>query len=355
MIADGITWFVGKVVEYMSEPYQSWDAFVNAATLGIRMFFQLESRFSWIYFVASFLIGIGVYAFERRKRNLGDGVSLARFIFPREVWGHPSAIVDYKFVAIDMTIKSLTYGPMFSGMTLLFYKAAFYVSQSTWLGFVSPIHPDPIMVAFVALLVGDFGVFFGHYLAHKVLLFWIFHQIHHSAEVLTPVTVYRAHPIDGLLSSVVISIVTALAAVSYTTMSGFPVGDLTILGVNAFTFLFYMAGAHLRHSHIWLSYGPIASWIFQSPAQHQIHHSKDPKHWDKNFGFMFSIWDALFGSLYIPREKESLQLGIAHANSEDFSTVSKLYALPVVKAARYILGKQEVTTVTIGEVSAKRD
>ncbi len=121
MIANGITWFLGKVVEYMSEPYQSWDAFVNALTLGIRMLFQLESRSSWIYLGASLLVGIGVYVFERRKRNLGEGVSLARFIFPREVWRHPSAIVDYKFVAIDMTIKSLTYGPMFSGMTLLFY------------------------------------------------------------------------------------------------------------------------------------------------------------------------------------------------------------------------------------------
>lgn len=355
MITDGIAWLVGKVIEYMSEPYQSWDAFVNAATLGIRMFFQLESKFNWIYFGASFLVGMGVYAFEKRKRTLGDGVSLARFIFPREVWWHPSAIVDYKFVAIDMTIKSLTYGPMFSGMTLLSYKAAFYVSQSTWLGFVSPIQTDPVMVAFVALLVGDFGVFFGHYLAHKIPLFWIFHQIHHSAEVLTPVTVYRGHPIDALMASVVISIITALVAVTYTTTSGEPVGELTILGLNAFTFFFYMAGHHLRHSHIWLSYGPIVSWVFQSPAQHQIHHSKAPKHWDKNFGFVFSIWDALFGTLYIPRDKESLQLGIVNANSEDFSTVSKLYVLPVVKAARYILGKREARAVTIGGVSAKRD
>ena len=125
MIADGSTWFVGKVVEYMSEPYQSWDAFVNAATLGIRMFFQLESKFSWMYFGASLLVGMGVYDFEKRKRNLGEGVSLARFIFPREVWGHPSAIVDYKFVAIDMTIKSLTYGPRFSGMTLCFIRRPF--------------------------------------------------------------------------------------------------------------------------------------------------------------------------------------------------------------------------------------
>lgn len=355
MIGDGITWLVRKVVEYMSEPYQSWDAFMNAATLGIRMFFQLESKFSWMWFGASFLVGLGVYAFEKRKGNLGDGVSLARFIFPREVWGHPSAIVDYKFVAIDMTIKSLTYGPMFSGMTLLFYKAAFYVSQSTWLGFVSPVHADPLTVAFVALLVGDFGVFFGHYLGHKVPLFWIFHQIHHSAEVLTPVTVYRGHPIDALMGGIVMSLVTALAAVSYTTTSGDPVGELTILGLNVFTFFFYLAGYHLRHSHIWISYGPIVSWIFQSPAQHQIHHSKDPKHWDKNFGFVFSIWDILFGTLYIPREKESLQMGIANANSEDFSTVSKLYVLPVVKAARYVLGKREVMTASIGEVSAKRD
>jgi len=77
----------------------------------------------------------------------------------------------------------------------------------------------------------------------------------------------------------------------------------------------------------------------------------DPKHLDKNFGFVFSIWDVLFRSLYIPRTKESLRLGIANANPEDFSSVSKLYFLPFVKAARYILRKQGAMVPSIGGTS----
>ena len=41
----------------------------------------------------------------------------------------------------------------------------------------------------------------------------------------------------------------------------------TILGVNAGLFLFNAAGANLRHSHVWISYGRIAEKFLISPAQ----------------------------------------------------------------------------------------
>ena len=35
---------------------------------------------------------------------------------------------------------------------------------------------------------------------------------------------------------------------------------------------------------------------FLSPSLHLIHHSNNPKHFDKNFGFVFVFWDKLFGT-----------------------------------------------------------
>ena len=69
-----------------------------------------------------------------------------------------------------------------------------------------------------------------------------------------------------------------------------------------------------------------------------IHHSLDAKHWSKNYGFIFAVWDGLFGSLYVPRSREILRLGVP-SDSRDFSSVTKLYFLPFAKAARAVMQK----------------
>ena len=87
----------------------------------------------------------------------------------------------------------------------------------------------------------------------------------------------------------------------------------------------------------WLSYGPVLSWVLVSPAQHQIHHSRDPKHLDKNFGLVFSFWDAALGSLYIPPSRENLTYGLAGVPPGKFATVRQLYVTPFVEASRMLL------------------
>ena len=50
--------------------------------------------------------------------------------------------------------------------------------------------------------------------------------------------------------------------------------------------------------------------IFVSPAHHQVHHSGNPKHFNKNFGSCLALWDWMFGTLYVPeKEREPLSFG----------------------------------------------
>jgi sterol desaturase/sphingolipid hydroxylase (fatty acid hydroxylase superfamily) len=56
---------------------------------------------------------------------------------------------------------------------------------------------------------------------------------------------------------------------------------------------------HLRHTHVWISFGPFLESIFASPAQHQIHQSRAPRHVDKNFAQFFSFLDGMLGTLYV--------------------------------------------------------
>jgi hypothetical protein len=107
-----------------------------------------------------------------------------------------------------------------------------------------------------------------------------------------------------------------------------------VLGLNALVFAYYLAGYNLRHSSVWLSYGRAMEQVLISPAQHQIHHSSDPRHADRNFGFIFACWDGLFGTLYVPQGRETLTFGITGGEAREFDSIRRLYFLPLARCAR---------------------
>jgi sterol desaturase/sphingolipid hydroxylase (fatty acid hydroxylase superfamily) len=61
---------------------------------------------------------------------------------------------------------------------------------------------------------------------------------------------------------------------------------------------------------------------------HMIHHSKDPKHANKNLAQVFNFWDRLAGTLYMPAETEIIEFGLWNGESEKFRTLTDLYAQP---------------------------
>jgi len=161
------------------------------------------------------------------------------------------------------------------------------------------------------ILVADFCTYWVHRWHHKNPVLWPFHAVHHSAETLSPLTLERKHPLYDLFSAIVKG--TAGGALQGALFFAF-VGDnaaLTIGGANAIYVLFALAGAHLRHTHVWVSFGPILGRVFVSPAMHQIHHSAAPQHHDRNYGEIFALWDWGFATLYLPRARETLRFGLS--------------------------------------------
>ena len=183
------------------------------------------------------------------------------------------------------------------------------------------------MVAF------DLGMFVAHYLQHKVPVLWEIHKVHHSAQVLTPISVFRMHPVDDVLSGVCTALAIGAVGGVFTWGLGGPVDAVLVGCVNLGLFLFYIFGYNLRHSHVWLSYPRWLSWLLVSPAQHQIHHSRAPIHVDKNLGFVFSFWDRMTRTLYVPDKREPLDFGIGHGEDEEYDGLTALYLLPFKKAA----------------------
>jgi len=175
----------------------------------------------------------------------------------------------------------------------------------------APGFSDRLWFMVLVTLCTDFGFFIMHYAHHRLSWLWAFHRVHHSAEVLTPITANRHHPVDYMLGGCSAFLIGGIGAALFSRYHGVEVDALTIMNVSALHFFYYMT-ANFRHSHIWVHFGKWGSCIFVSPAMHQIHHSVAPQHFNKNFGFIFSFWDWIFGTRYIPDEKEDLVFGLSN-------------------------------------------
>ena len=94
---------------------------------------------------------------------------------------------------------------------------------------------------------------------------------------------------------------------------------------------------NLRHSHVWLSYGVVLNHIFISPAQHQIHHSQRPDQFGKNVGYALAIWDWLFGTLYVPKGRETFSFGLGDSSELAYHSLRGMYLKPLADYFRLII------------------
>lgn len=161
----------------------------------------------------------------------------------------------------------------------------------------SDLWPVPLTVI-AAFLLSDFLNWFHHWVRHKVTAFWHFHVIHHSQREMNLFTDLRVHSVEYLIAQ----------AVMFVPLFMFPLSHPTIMGYGA-VMIWY---TRLIHANIRLNFGPLR-FILVSPQFHRIHHSIEPRHRDRNFGVILTVWDRLFGTLY-PHYDEYPATGVEGVN-----------------------------------------
>jgi sterol desaturase/sphingolipid hydroxylase (fatty acid hydroxylase superfamily) len=146
----------------------------------------------------------------------------------------------------------------------------------------------------------------------------------------------RQHPVEIIAFMNVIAIATGAVFGVMTYAFGPGVGRITLFNANIALMLFLLTWGHLRHSHIWITFTGLAGRLFQSPAHHQVHHSTNPVHFDKNLGFALAIWDWAFGTLHVPsKRREVLEYGVGDAGG-DFDTVTRSFLRPFARAGAHV-------------------
>lgn len=137
-----------------------------------------------------------------------------------------------------------------------------------------------IAVIFVAMDACNWSA---HLANHKVRMLWRFHELHHSQEDMSVLTVFRTHPLIHV--SYLITLIPGIVLVANGAVT------TTLLVV-------YAAVVAFEHSNTNLSFGPLDR-ILCSPNYHRIHHRVVGRQ-DVNLGFALTIWDQLSGRAVFP-------------------------------------------------------
>ncbi len=314
----------------------SWSALWDQAMLIVAspvLGFVIPSNgYYWGFFVSAAVIAVIAYVVARPLRDFSTRAMIRAALNP-QIWLAKSARADYRFWIINGILFPLIAVP--ATVTAIGLGLAIAHGLSAIFGPIEApiIGPVAIRVAFsIAFFVMlDFGHYVAHLAQHKIPLLWEFHKVHHSAEVLTPITSTRFHPIDLYILNTGRGIGAAIATGIFYYLGAGEVTLFMVFGAHV-AVTAYQAFGNLRHSHVWVSYGPL-NHILVSPAMHQIHPSKLDRHIDRNCGWAFSIWDRLFGTLYVPREREEFPMGLGDGSDGTWHGVWTMYSRPMVAAA----------------------
>jgi sterol desaturase/sphingolipid hydroxylase (fatty acid hydroxylase superfamily) len=312
--------------------------------------FDSGARLYWLYLVCAVVFAFGVYRLGSNKSDVKSDRSggFVSFLFPKSVWSNASAWLDLKFFIVNQFTGKLLY----AGLTAAAMGVVFYwVTGGTSLidvvkGSELPGLSDfliSILYMIVVIAITDFTAFYIHYLQHKIPLLWEFHKVHHSPEVMHPISNFREHPFDNVAYAMGIGSVYGIVLGGVNVTLGYLPNMPTVLGMPFLLFLFNAGGYHLRHSHIWLRWPGRWSMVFPSPAHHHVHHSCHPDHLDKNFAFLFPLWDVLFRTYHMPKDNRDVKFGIYGMDETEYTSVWKLYALPFRNIARKLKAGKSLT------------
>ncbi|MVV49313.1 fatty acid hydroxylase family protein [Pseudomonas sp. PB120] len=298
--------------------------------------FDLDGRFCVVFLCVSYGIAYSLFRF-RKPRGLTDARSFGQFIGGRQVNFHRSALLDYRYYFVRAILKVALVVPIVGLVDPHVLRSGDYIAFFNGLWGARPHVGESLSLSLTyglgTFLVSDFIRYWAHRAWHSRYL-WTFHKVHHSATVLVPATASRVHFVEKIVEKVLVTVGLGAFAGIFWYACGGKISPYTLFGVTYMVLILNGLAANLRHSHVWLSFGPVIERVLNSPAQHQIHHSDAPRHYNKNFGINLSLWDWMFGTLYLTGSKpEPVQFGTGEQDRERYLTVYSLIAMPFMDIA----------------------
>jgi len=260
------------------------------------------------YIVFPFMLGLGLFITWYFSNNPYNPISVAiavslsamliigvleRIMPYRKKWNQNQGdvLTDLYHTVIHQILLSRGLNILWAG---LFAGATAYLANR--FGFELWPHDWPIILQLlVMLLIAEFGRYWVHRWSHNNKILWRLHAVHHSPERLYFFNAGRVHPLEKVL---------------YLMPEAIP---FIILGTNVECLAMYATFNSIQglfqHSNINVKLGPL-NYFFSMAELHRWHHSEVVKESDHNFGNNLSVWDVVFGTWYLPKDREVGPLGL---------------------------------------------
>jgi sterol desaturase/sphingolipid hydroxylase (fatty acid hydroxylase superfamily) len=221
-------------------------------------------------------------------------LAFARRVVPvmrRQFW------VDVGFFFLNSILPGALLA-LLVGYLVFLVKPIYSTGLYAWLGAL------PIWIKFpLAIIVGDFGAYWGHRWSHEIPFLWSFHKVHHEAEAIDWLVTNRAHPVDMVLLK--------FSGLLLIYLTGFAQGSLgqgTAL-MSVYAFLATLWGFFV-HANVSFRFGFLEKWL-ATPAFHHWHHSNEsPETINKNYAAIFPWIDRMFGTYHLPSRRWPASCGL---------------------------------------------
>lgn len=166
------------------------------------------------------------------------------------------------------------------GLILFFYNLVPWSIPKTWWAYV------------LCLVSIDFCRYWAHRVAHVNRFWWATHVTHHNSEKYNWSVSFRL----GWTQHIKIIFFIPVALMGFDPVIFFICHQIEVL------YQFWIHTEYIRKLPAPIEY------IFTTPSHHRVHHSRNEKYIDKNFGSTLIIWDRMFGT-FVP-ETEQADYGI---------------------------------------------
>jgi len=205
------------------------------------------------------LVALEWYFSYRDKKEYYDGKDTAA-----------ATVIGLVNVGMSAAIKLVTFG-----IILFFYNLVPWSIPHTWWSYV------------LCLVWIDFWRYWAHRIAHENRFWWATHVTHHNSEKYNWSVSFRL----GWTQHIKIVFFIPVALLGFHPVVFFICHQIEVL------YQFWIHTEYIRKLPRPIEY------FFTTPSHHRVHHARNEKYLDKNYGSTFIIWDRIFGTFQPEEER----------------------------------------------------
>lgn len=240
---------------------------------------------------------------------------LTCYLFPQELYIYPGNGTELKFMLFSYLFHNpiIKFLATVGGFALV--SSTLVSALSGWsslYGTMAVSRPfDVALQVAIICVMGELAFYVVHRWQHQNDWLWSFHRPHHSIEKMSLVASSRGGLfVENIAYQVADALFVGLPLGFWLYLTAGKVWPATTTIVAVYSFLFGPVLGTLHHSHLQIEFRSVARFI-NSPRMHQVHHSAELRHRNKNFGAAWNVFDRLFGTIYVPEPDETFRLGLS--------------------------------------------